>query len=986
MVAVMSMHKLLGGDGYRYLTRQVAAGDARLAASDPLVAYYDATATPPGRWLGSGLWAFGEGRDRLRPGSLVSDAAMVAVFRDGHDPLTHRPLGREFGPDSVRGFDMSFSPFKSAQVLWGLAPAEVRVEVQAAHHAAVAQALEVVSRSAVRTRTGAGGRRQVSTRGMIAAAFDHFDTRAGDPGLHTHVVLANKVQGPDRKWRSLDGKTIHAATVAVSELYDGLLADELHRRLGVTCSYRSRGDGRNEAFEIDGIDDTLIREFSSRSDRIHQAELAWAEDFTAKRGRGPSRVETIKARQHLTRQTRPAKTIRPLSELLAEWANRARALTGLEPHDLAARALSGEYGRGLHAHDVGPLTREALVAQTLDDAAEHRSVWTTWNLRAAAARTTIPLRMHDPAQRTRLIDQIVTTAQAQCVHLDAQRDPATRRAGEALFTSVDLLAAERALLEAAERPIRQRPPLILGHALTHTPALDALAPDQREAVEALVWSRQGLDVLVGPAGTGKTTTLAALAQVWTHAGGRVIGLAPSASAAHTLQEALKVPCHTTAKWLYETIGEGAARRAIDFATGARTEQRIRAAVAADPTTPFDESKFDEAVRSWQSAVISQEDWRLQPGHLVIVDEASLADTRTLAELAAQAQAGDARILLVGDHLQRGSVGAGGAFGMLARRSHTAELTSLWRFTHPWEARASLALRHAQPEALDTYQAHGAISAGPREDMLDAALTHYADATDTGNVVLLQAADTRTVRDLNAAAHAHAILTGHARPDGGVQLHDGLVATVGDRIVTRRNDRRLRTDDGHVRNGTLWHITATHRDGSIGVRPLDDGHHRGDDGSRRPDDGTVHLPAGYVAEHVELGYAVTTARSQGLTVDQTHTIAAIGMAREDLYVAMTRGRHTNRLYVATDLFDDDCPTPAGHHERTQTGRDVLDRILATSHADLSATETWAQYQPARPVPIPSIAQIQARNTRTAEPVYRSPVHTLAAPTRAIERSM
>ncbi len=516
----MGMHKLVGGDGYRYLTRQVAVGDARLAAADPLVAYYEATGTPPGRWAGSGVWAFGEGRDRLRPGSVVSEAAMVAVFRDGHDPLTHAPLGHAYGPESVRGYDLTFSTFKSAAVLWALAPPEIRQEVEAAHHAAVAQALEVVARSVVRTRTGAGGRRQITTRGMIAAAFDHFDTRAGDPGLHTHVVLANKVQGPDQRWRSLDGKTIHAATVAVSELYDGLLADELHRRLGVTLSHRSRGAGRNDAFEIDGIDDALIREFSKRADRIHEAELAWAADFAERRGRGPSRVETIRARQHLTRETRPAKTIRPLSELLAEWANRARALTGLEPHDLAARALGGDYGRGLHAHDVGPVTREALVAQTMDDAAERRSVWTTWNLRAAAARTAIPLRMHDPDQRTRLIDQIVTTAQAQFVHLDAGRDPLTRRAGEALFTSVELLAAERALVEASERPLRGRAPLILGHALTHTAALDALAPDQRQAVETIVWSRQGLDVLVGPAGTGKTTTLSALAQVWSGAGGK----------------------------------------------------------------------------------------------------------------------------------------------------------------------------------------------------------------------------------------------------------------------------------------------------------------------------------------------------------------------------------------------------------------------------------------------------------------------------------
>ncbi len=84
----------------------------------------------------------------------------------------------------------------------------------------------------IRTRLGHGGAQQVATAGMIAAGFDHWDTRAGDPNLHTHVVVANKVQGPDGAWRSVDGRTVHAAVVTVSELYDTLLADEVTRRLG----------------------------------------------------------------------------------------------------------------------------------------------------------------------------------------------------------------------------------------------------------------------------------------------------------------------------------------------------------------------------------------------------------------------------------------------------------------------------------------------------------------------------------------------------------------------------------------------------------------------------------------------------------------------------------------------------------------------------------------------------------------------------------
>ena len=96
-----------------------------------------------------------------------------------------------------------------------------------AHRAAVDDTLAYLDATALRNRTGSGGAAQVTTRGMVAAAFDHWDTRTGDPNLHTHVVIANKVQGPDGKWRSVDSRALHHAAVAVSELYDDLLADHL---------------------------------------------------------------------------------------------------------------------------------------------------------------------------------------------------------------------------------------------------------------------------------------------------------------------------------------------------------------------------------------------------------------------------------------------------------------------------------------------------------------------------------------------------------------------------------------------------------------------------------------------------------------------------------------------------------------------------------------------------------------------------------------
>ncbi|HEY3548528.1 MAG TPA: MobF family relaxase [Propionicimonas sp.] len=923
----MSMHKLTAGDGYAYLTRHVAAGDAGLDAASSLNGYYERTGNPRGGWLGEGLAGLGDGAHPLKPGDAVTEQAMTAVFRDGHDPVTDDGLGRPYRSfddghrHAVVGYDLTFTAPKSASVLWALTDDATRTVVYAAHRAALASSLEFVEQAVIRTRVGEAGRHQVRTRGMVAAAFDHWDTRAGDPNLHTHVVIANKVEGPDGAWRSLDGRTVHAAVVTVSELYDALLADELARRLPVEWSMRTRGPRRNPAFELAGIDDGLLAHFSTRSERIHCAEQEWRAQFEAERGRTPTRVETTRARQHLTRATRPAKVVRPLADLLSDWANRARALTGIEPHDLAARALTGTYGRPLRAHDVGPEVRAALVAQVLDDVSTRRSVWTTWNLGASAVRASKVLRMASPAERRTLLNTLTKDAAAACVQLDDSPEPSTRRVGESLFTTTELLGAEKVLIDAAETDGFPRRSLTL-------PAdrRGGLAPDQGAAVETVIGSGRLLDVLVGPAGSGKTRTLLSVSGYWRRGLGTVVGLAPSATAARTLARSLGIPCDTTAKWLYESTGEGAATRGLRYAG------------TVDPARSADYSERRTAQNEQRRLRAEQDRWRFQPGQLVIVDEASLADTRTLAAIVEQAREASAKVLLVGDHLQRGSVDAGGAFGMLARRGPTAELTSLWRFAQPWEARASLELRRAHPEALDAYESHGAITSGGHEAMLDAAVEAVTDAQHRGQITVLQAVDNRTVDELNARIHADRVAAGEVSP-GGVALHDGLTAGVGDRIVTRRNDRRLATADGFVRNGALWDVVAVQPDGALRARSAAPG------GQHDGAPVTVRLSASYVADDVELGYATTIARTQGMTVDETHTIATPGMGREDLYVAMTRGHHVNRVYTVVEDQASECLPGA----EPSSARVVLEQILATSHAEPSATESLATWHPAQPSP-------------------------------------
>lgn len=977
----MTLHRLSAGAGYAYLLKTTVSGDCERSGGDTLTSYYAAQGSPPGRWLGRGLGGLDAGMG-VPVGARVEELAMTRLFGRGCDPVSGAALGRVYPsystareriaarvavlpdqmtaaaragaveditrvelarvqPGAVAGFDMTFTPPKSVSTLWGLSGPEHREAVLAAHRAAVAQALDLFERRALFTRTGQGGCQQRPTRGMLAAAFDHWDSRAGDPNLHTHVVVANKVQTADGRWLSIDSRALHHAVVSISEVYDDFLADELARRLPVRWSWRDRGSRRSPAFELDGVDDGLMAEFSTRTTQIDEAMTAVVGDFHAAHGRGPNRIEISRLRQQVTRSTRPAKRMRSLSELVTEWRRRAMDLTDRSPEEVTGAVLQRSDLCAVTAPGVPQEAVNRLAAHVLDHVMERRSTWTRWNVLAEAARATRGVRMASPADREALLDRVSDAVMARCVSLEApdlfaaapeyQRPDGTSlfsRPGEARFTHEDVLAAEQRLLTATHTCTGPRAPTRVGEpARVHRAdgRVVDLAADQADAVLSVAGSGRRVDVLVGPAGTGKTTTLAALKEVWeaAYGPGSVVGLAPSATAAAELAEALRAPCENTAKWMYESTGSGAMRRTALI-------QHLSVERRSGHTTAGTLRSIDVAIAR---LTCEQHRWVLRPGQLVIVDEASLAGTRTLDALTQQATRAGAKLLLVGDHAQLSAVDAGGAFHLLAQRGRPAVLTSLWRFSNAWEARASRALRAGDRRVIETYAEHGRVSAGAAEAMCELAYTTWQGDTQRGVPSILLAADARTVAVLNARAHNDRVTDGLVSRHG-VATASGPVIGVGDRIITRANDRRLKTHTGYVRNGDLWTVTALGHDGSATVTRVT--------GHAGTTEGTVVLPARYVAEHVDLGYATTTHRAQGVTVDHAHVLAAPGMVRENLYVAMTRGRHHNHVYVAVDEVDPACENVPDVHS-TPDGSEVLAAILATSGAELSATETIAANQ-------------------------------------------
>lgn len=935
----MSLARLSSGSGYRYLLRHTACGDACREPGTPLTTYYAASGYPAGRWLGAGLAGVDSGKG-LAAGTVVTEEAMAALYGSGHDPVAGTPLGSSYPtyksvgeriaeclaglPDAlggderetrraeiekterarpvraaVAGFDLTFTVPKSASVLWALGGEATQRAVVDAHREAVTAVLALVEQRFLHTRVGAQGCAQVPTRGMLGAGFEHWDTRTGDPNLHTHVVIANKVQGPDGAWLSLDSRALHHAAVACSEIYDDLLADALTARLPVSWSWRSRGERRSPAFEIDGLSDDLLRAFSGRAQQIETHVRGLVTEFTARHDREPDRREILRLRQQATLATRPDKTVLPLRELITRWRITASSVTGQPPEVTAAHVLSGAPQVAGKTIEDGSVSEFAQVV--LAGVAERRSTWTRPNLLAETARATRHLRASTPAARIELLDRVVTAALERCVPLDppemfstprrfqrADASSAFTRPDEHAFTTTAVLDAEARLLAAVEDTTAPAvesaaADAILASIARPIPGRRDLTDEQQNAVAAIATSTRRLDVIVGPAGSGKTRTLRALRTTWETAmgPGTVIGLAASATAAAEFAAALGIACENTAKWIH------------DNARGT-------------PGT----------------------NCGLWAGQLLIVDEAAMVATAELDRILTHAIQAGAKVVLVGDHHQLGAVGAGGAFALLAETPDAQALAGLWRFRHRWEAEATRALREGNPDAIDAYTTHGRIHDGPIELMLDQAYRAWATDVADGRTALLLAADRTTVTALNTRAHDDRVAAGLVAPDG-ITLADDATGGRGDIVVTRRNDRRVpTTDGGYVRNGALWTITDVQPDGALEVA------------SNAPTGGSVRLPADYVREHVELGYAATIHRAQGTTVDHAHLLATTAMTRQTLYVAMTRGRETNHAYIAVDGIDT-CPDPTA--PQVSTGRQILAKVLTTDGAELSATATLRQRQ-------------------------------------------
>ena len=762
------------------------------------------------------------------------------------------------------GIDVTISAPKSVSILYALGGPQTAAAVRDAHRAAVDQALaylESVAGHGLRGHQGDGQRAEhISTDGWIVAAFEHRTSRAGDPQLHTHLVVPNLLHGADGKWSAVDSKAIYRHALTASYLYHAVLRGQLTHRLGVAWTTPDKGIA-----EVAGLPQDLLGTFSTRRRQIlraleaagHSGPDAAQAACLATRPAKPASEPEPTLRERWTARTRAAG--HHPSRLIAAVLDRTRAPVAPPPIDRLATHLLGP--AGLTAQATGFDRRDLLQAL------------------CQALPAGLPV---DRAGLERAADQVLH-------HRDAVR-LVTRSEDGARWSTTELLGVEQAALRLADElravPARTVPPEVVEAAMSGR----TLSGEQQAMVRALA-AADGLALVIGPAGAGKTAALAAAVRVWTGQGRAVTGAAVAAVTARRLEHATGMPATSMTRLL------ATARRA-DPATGRQVG--------------------------------------LPRGGVLVVDEASMVDTRTLAALLSHTRAADGTLVLVGDPAQLPEIGAGGLFTALARHPDTITLIDNRRQTEAWERRALADLRAGDPDAsVAAYADHGRVHTAPADQLPDRVVNDYLRLIDepapdagTGDVegVVMLAVRRADVTDLNDTARSRLLAAGRLGPDAVTtgQGDKQREYRAGDRVLVTTNDHRL-----GLLNGTRATITAV--DPRRQTLTL-----------ATEDDQQVTVPTDWAAQHLDHGYAMTCHKAQGATVDIALVYGAGALTREAGYVALSRGRAANHLYVPDDLDDDRTSrVEDGRHLDQLAARLAVRRTqtLATRQLPRTGTNRW-----------------------------------------------
>jgi conjugative relaxase-like TrwC/TraI family protein len=841
----------LGAGQERYYLQKVAEG-----AED----YYAGEGEAAGYWLGDAAEELGlEGK--VEPKQLT---AMLT----GRNPLDGEPLGLRAVPGRgpVPGFDLTFSAPKSVSLLWALGGPVAAVEVSQAHRESVEAALAYVEREACWTRRGAGGKEFVHGNGFLAAAFEHRSSRAGDPQLHTHVLIANATKGPDGKWSRLHHPSIYDHAKTAGYIYEAHLRHELSRRLDLEWQ-----PVRNGIAEIEGFSDSHLREFSTRRQQILEAA-------------GPD--ASARARQVANLATREAKEKELTRETLRQrWHSKAQEI-GLD-RETIEHVFDPEAFRRI-PDPAAPATARTVSTEQVDRAVTAGA--SHFDRRDAIQAVANSLPNGAPAAE---VEQLADVFLASESVIRIAESPKGER-----FTTQRIWELEREALAAVER-MRADGPSPAGQwiAARVIHARPTLKDDQAGMVHRLLTDREGLAVVIGEAGTGKTFAIVAAAEGWAQAGIELRAAAPTWRAANVLRDE-GLPATSVASLLAE---------------------------------------LDRAEHEGGDG--------LGQGSVLLIDEAGLVDSATLARLISHADQAEAKLVLIGDPEQLGEIEAGGLFRALAERSDPIYLDQVIRHRHELDREAARRIREGEGrEALGLYVSEERVTVAPdAEARREAMVRDWHESFERGEDAVMIAKRNAEVQRLNELARA---VRWEAGKLGAEEIGVGEARfAAGDRVITRVNDHAAQ-----IYNRERWQVAEVDPEQRRVVL-------EGIDQAKRVEIGAEYLARTNPyndAPALEHAYAVTTYSAQGATVDRAFVMADPSMDKQELYVAASRAREQTHLYAtpevevhreeiapASPYLREGIPHIAEASERDRAQLAAHDKALASKFSGLPTEELAAR---------------------------------------------
>ncbi|MGD0255919.1 MAG: MobF family relaxase, partial [Acidimicrobiales bacterium] len=900
--------------------------------------YYLGRGEAPGRWIGATSERFG------LTGEVDAETLRnLLAGRSGGGET----LGMQLRPERRPGYDLTFSAPKGVSLLWAFGPGDVRDAISDAHNKAIGVVLDHLSAEACYARRGRDGKHLVEANGFIGAAFRHRTSRAGDPQLHTHVVVPNLVHGSDSQWSAPDGRHLYTWKKTAGTLYQSALRAEL-APLGLAWHVRRNGLG-----ELQDVPKTILRAFSKR--RVDIEAAMDQRGFTSSKAAEKSALAT---RQRKPAGTTPADLLREgwleqlaeielpdgkgvtrrasVDDLTVALGNDPSIPSGPEATEAILRVLAGENGVSLDDWEIDehlapdtralPVTllgstftrREAIcaVARAFDVTPDQALALTSELL----DRDSVVRVLADPTAGT----EHVRTKSGQLV-------PAT--SGDRRYTTTELLAAEQRITRSAVARIEEGTGRVASGTVDHVLGLhDHLDTEQADGLRALLTSGNGYDLVMGQAGTGKSTMLHAARIGWEEAGYKVIGTAVAARTAAELEAGTGIPSSSLTQLLADLRKAGG----------------------------------------------------LTSRHVIVVDEASMVGSRPLDRLRSHVDVAGAKLVLVGDNRQLSSIDAGGALRSMSNElgSHVVTLTTNRRqgaSDQQWERDALATLRDGNVvQAVHAYVEHGRVTISGTIDEARHRLIEDWWGVHRDHTTAILAVRRVDVSALNDMVRARRRAAGELGEE--IRL-DGKAFSIGDRVVFEKNqrvgeagkaNRAGRPSMVQVRNGTFGTVVGVvdpvgnlvTREGDVqgdvprtqGDVPRTQGDVAGSDelGARAAalvvelaDGRRAILPRSYAESSTSLGYALTVFRSQGITVDHTFGLGGDSLFQEAGYTQLSRGRLSNNLYVTAP---ENPRWEIGHTAEDTRQRDALRSLadaLSQSREQTMAYErlpSWASLSP------------------------------------------